>query len=416
LQKYGVDNPAKLDFIKEKTKQSNLQKYGVDNPAKLDFIKEKTKQSNLINYNVNHFTQSNKYKIKSRKTYVENIFDKIKDLVEVDNDNNYIIKCDCKKNHVYITNNRLYYQRKNKHTVQCTICNPIDKNSGLELLLSNFIKENYDGCIIENDRTFLSGKELDVYLPDLKLAFEFNGIYWHNELYKSKYYHYDKTNSCQENGIQLIHIYEDDWIYKENIIKSIILNKLGKISDKIFAENTEIREISDNILIRDFLNSNHIQGYIKSKIKIGLFYNEELVSLMIFANLAKTTNCKLKEISYEIVRYCNKLNTDIIGGESKIFKYFIEKYNPKEVISYVNRSNSNGILFESLGFNLVRITKPNYYYVVDGIRKPQSQFRKNVLVNQGFDKNKTEHEIMSERNIFRIFNSGYLKFIFINNQ
>jgi len=224
-----------------------------------------------------------------------------------------------------------------------------------------------------------------------------------------------KTNSCQDKDIQLFHIYEDEWIKKQDIIKSMILNKLGKTPNRIFARKTEVREITDNTVIRDFLNTNHLQGYIASKIKIGLFYDGELISLMTFGTGRKFMNTNFSENKYEMIRFCNKLNTNVIGGASKLFEYFVRKYNPKEVISYADRSHSNGGLYRQLKFELDHITEPNYYYVVDGSRKHRFGFRKDVLVKQGFDKNKTEHEIMLERKIYRIFNSGNLKFVFTNS-
>ena len=95
--------------------------------------------------------------------------------------------------------------------------------------------------------------------------------------------------------------------------------------------------------------------------------------------------------------------------------YFILKcikfYNT-EIITYTDRSQSQGKLYETLGFNFTYKTESNYYYVVDGIRKHRFVFRKDILVKEGYDVNKTEHEIMLERNLYRIYNAGNLKFIF----
>ena len=113
-----------------------------------------------------------------------------------------------------------------------------------------------------------------------------------------------------------------------------------------------------------------------------------------------------------MLRFCNKLSTNVVGGASRIFKYFINNYKPNEVISYADRSWSIGNLYEKLGFNLVSNTQPNYYYIVDGVRRYRFNFRKDKLVREGFDSNKTEHEIMLERKIFRIYDSGSLKYVY----
>jgi len=255
---------------------------------------------------------------------------------------------------------------------------------------------------------------LDIYLPELKLAFEFNGLWWHNELYKDKNYHLNKTEECEKLGIQLIHIWEDDWIYKQDIVKSIIINKLNKTPNKIFARKTIIKEINDNKLIREFLDKNHIQGFVGSKVKLGLFFENELVSLMTFGNRRVAMGKKTTNIDeYELLRFCNKLNTNVIGGASKLFKYFINNYKPKEITTYADRSISQGKLYETLGFISQGKTEPNYYYINNKIRQHRFNFRKDVLVKQGYDANKTEHDIMLERKIFRIYDSGNLKYSFL---
>jgi very-short-patch-repair endonuclease len=120
----------------------------------------------------------------------------------------------------------------------CTVCNPIEKPvSETENELAAFVKKHYNGDIILNDRNILNGKELDIYLPELKLAIEFNGLYWHSEMEKYDNYHVDKTNTCEKQDIQLIHIFEDDWNFKQDIVKSMLLNKFKRTDQSIFARN-----------------------------------------------------------------------------------------------------------------------------------------------------------------------------------
>lgn len=124
-------------------------------------------------------------------------------------------------------------------------------------------------------------------MPELNLAFEYNELHWHSELYKNKDYHINKTKMCKKQNIRLFHIYEDVWNYKQEIIKSMILNNIGKQKHKIFARKCKIKEVTNNKLIRSFLDKNHIQGFVGSSVKIGLYYNDELVSLI---TLKKTLN------------------------------------------------------------------------------------------------------------------------------
>jgi hypothetical protein len=305
------------------------------------------------------------------------------------------------------------YYRLEAHTVLCTCCNPIERSqSGLELFLLEFIKNNYSGEIIKNPRNIIAPYELDIYLPELNIAFEFNGLYWHSELYKSKDYHRIKTDMCLKSGIKLIHIWEDDWLYKQNIIKSMILNELRLNPSKIWARKCEIREIIGNTLSMNFLDNNHLQGNLNSSIKVGLYYNNELVSLMTFGKKRIALNSKSKEDEWELLRFCSKLNTSVIGGASRLFKYFINKYNPVEVVTYADRSFSSGKLYNVLGFKFDHITDNGYHYIIDGIREHRFNFRKDILVKQGFDVSKSESQIMLERGYHRLYNSGNLYYIF----
>ena len=413
LEKYGSKSPLEFKNILNKIKNTNIEKYDNEYYFGSDNFKNKIKNIFINNFGVDNPSKSEKLQNKKLRKLYDDL-----NILNIDfKKRTYDIQCDvC--NEKYIIPFGILHQRiKIYKTISCTICNPIGSfsSSGQEILLLNFIKENYKCEIISNSQKIINHHELDSYLPDLKLAFEFNGLYWHSELFKDKTYHLNKTELCEQQGIKLIHIYEDDWLFKQDIVKSRILNLLGK-SNKIFARKCFIKEISNNELIREFLEQNHLQGVVGSQIKIGLFYNDELVSLMTFGPQRKSMGQKSIEDTYEMLRFCNKLNTNVVGGASRLFKYFVDHYNPKEVISYADRSWSNGNLYEKLGFQFIHKTVPNYYYVIDGIRKYRFGYRKDVLVKQGYDPTKTEHQIMLEKGIFRIYDSGHLKYLYQNGK
>lgn len=455
LEKYGVTNVFQIEKIKEKIKKTNIEKYGVDNPSKnvdiknkkkltcethygttcplsSEIIKNKSKNTLLIKYGVDNISKIDEIKRKKENTCIKNngvkyisqsedfkkrikkkVLDFLKNKYGVIDyfDDNYQFYCDKCKSHYYI-NKRVYQTRREFSVEKCTYCNPIGSFSisGEEKKLMDFIKENYNNEVLENKK-IIHPYEIDIYLPDLKLGFEFNGLYWHSELYKENNYHFNKTELAEQQGIKLIQIYEDDWLYKQDIVKSRILNTIGK-SEKIMARRCEIREINNIETIRDFLNKNHLQGFVGSQIKIGLFFKEELVSLMTFGGTRAPMNQKKSKKVYEMIRFCNKLNVSVIGGANRLFRYFINNYNPIKIISYADRSWSQGHLYEELGFQLDRKTQPSYFYIINGMRKYRFSYRKDNLIRQGFDPNKTEHEIMLDRNIFRIYDSGHLKYIF----
>jgi len=438
ISRYGVDNYMMTDEFKNKKRITNLKKYGVDNYTKDKKIKEKIKNTIRNKYGVDCYLQTDMCKTIINDKYGGHhmTYKKKHDLLDdfykkqsllyyeklITNDKYTIIdisKKDIRLKHdscgkeFNIKKQQLYLRNKMNMEI-CIFCNklnePIEEKNIFEFM------GNLNIDIIRNTKDIISPYELDIYIPKLKIAFEYNGLHWHNELHKDSHYHLSKTELCEKNGIQLIHIWEDDWLYKQDIVKSMILNKIGKTSERIYGRKTEIKEIHDNNIIRDFLNKNHIQGFVGSKYKIGLYYNNELVSMMTFGKrriaLGKK---KTMNNEYELIRFCNKLDTVVIGGASKLFKYFINKYQPIEITTYADRSHSQGNMYEKLGFKLVSVTKPNYYYIIDKNRYYRFNFRKDKLVKEGFDKNKSEHEIMLNRNIYRIYDSGNLKYIFTNN-
>jgi hypothetical protein len=278
--------------------------------------------------------------------------------------------------------------------------------------IMDFIKNHYQGEIINGYRGFDKQKEIDIYLPDIKLGFEYNGLLWHSSKYMENNTMLNKLNIVESCGIKLINIFEDEWINKKNICKSRILNILGK-SNKLYARKCLIKEIPYKEA-KEFLNKNHIQGAVASKYNISLMYNGEIVSLMTFGNLRKNLGYTNKEGSFELLRFCNKLNISVIGGASKLFKYFIEKYNPFEIISYADRRWSQGNLYEKLGFNFINNTKPNYSYI-DGkkqIRINRFNLRKNILVEKyKCPENMTEVNFCESIGLYQLFDCGNKKYI-----
>ena len=434
FKNYGVDNPNKSEDIlirriesfkksdyKKNYLKTMLERYGVEYPYQNEEFLTKSKDTLLKNYGVEYPYQNESILLKTQKkrteTWVKNKINNNENIIEIDYENKeYVMKCDCNKDHIFKIKFDLFDSRNQFAQYKCTVCFPeyFNQTSMTEHDLLEFIKNNYTNEIIKNSKKIIAPYELDIYLPELKLAFEFNGLYWHSEQMKGNNYHLNKTELCEQQGIKLIQIYEDDWLFKQDIVKSRILNLIGKNLYKIHGRKCKIKEIIDNKLIREFLKTNHLQGFIGGQIKLGLYYNEELVSLMTFGKQRKSMGSKSEFNVYEMLRFCNKLNTTIIGSASKLFKYFINKYKPNEIISYADRSWSTGNLYEKLGFELVHKTKSNYYYIIDGVRKYRFLYRKDLLIKQGYDANKTEKDIMIDRKIYRIYDSGSMKYKYNN--
>lgn len=369
-ERYGFDNVSKVKSIRDKKEETMLNRWGVINPTYIESI-------NFIN---------------SIEGYVRHNVD----------EKTHTIKC--KEGHLYDINTNLFYSRYYRGINTCTICNKLDSvSSSYESLIFDFINENYDGDIIQSYR---DKYEIDIFIPQFNLGIEINGLYWHSSKFKEKNYHLNKTKYFEKKGIRIVHIWEDDIIFKCEIIKSILLNLIKK-SKRIFARQCEIREINDSFITKGFLEENHIQGFNNNiKKAIGLFYNNELVSLMCFNDLEGRK--RIKDNGFNINRFCNKLNTSVVGGASKLLKFFIHKYNPKYIISYADYSFSKGDLYFNLGFNIDNITYPDYKYVVGSKRIHKSNFKKEKLGIK--NENISEREFTELNNIYRIYDCGKIKY------
>ena len=445
LEKYGVENVFQSEIIKDKIKQTCIQKYGVENVMFDNSIKEKLKETNLEKHGVENVFQSEKIKNKMKNTWLnkygknhpcknKQIKEKaIKTTLERYGKDNYM------QSHITDSNFQKLNTKewlKNQHLIKKKSCVEIAQdlgvvNSTVRVKLNQFgidvnhyynvsfaekeifkFIEDKNIVILKNNRKIISPYELDIYIPEYKLAIEFNGAFWHSSYSlesdkKYKNYHLMKTEMCKKKGIQLLHIFENEWLdeKKQNIWKSIINSNLGK-NETINSDNCEIKEIKDNSLIHVFLDNNNLQGFSNGSIKLGLFYGNELVSLIVFDKHAK--------YGWEMIRFCDKKYLNIIGGAEKLFKYFVEHHNPKSIIGYVDKRYDSGKEYKELRFIHLYDSSPNYFYfkINEMVLHPRVKFQKHKLVKllENFDENKSEAENMYENGYRRIWDCGYMTF------
>ena len=455
FKNYGVKNVFESDIIKDKISKTCLLKYGTD--KYINSINFKEKYIEFCNsHGVDHYSKTVDFKNKFEKTCLLNwgfktnlINPKIIDNIKETNRERYGFDHVMKNNSISLLNttslidgrigfynnlgyefisydydNRIYNLRKKEcghefkisydlfrsrikyNNNSCLICYPKSEMSSIkEIELSRFIKNLCDNTVL-NSRNILNGKEIDIYLPDYRLGVEFNGLYWHSNKFKEKKYHYDKSNDCKKLGIHLIHVWEDDWSNKQEIVKSIIKNKLSLIKNKIFARKCEIVEVSNSIS-NEFLDNNHIQGGTNASKCIALKYNNEIVSIMTFGNRRINSKSEM-----ELIRFCNKIDTVVVGSSSKLFNYFICNNAFEKIISYSDQSIFDGRMYSNLGFENKGETQLNYYWTDLYKRYHRFNFNKKKLIKLGYDENKTEDEIMHEIGYYKIWSCGQIRWEF----
>jgi len=521
VEKYGIDNPGKLDRVKNKRRKTNLKKFGVDNPNKLKEVIDKRKKTNLQKYGKEFYIQTEEFKEKSKKTNLEKYgtewylqsdlgkkkvketlllkygIDNISLLQETINKikktklvkhgsanycNTSLIKktklkrynnatfnnknkskktClkkygaenvmqvdDIKNRHFqnkkklrykffkrlsyleplfteeeYINSKSKYYWKckkcnsvfedyyHNGNPPRCVKCYPVKSNrSKIEDDICTWLRSKIN--FVTNKKFYFNGNknsyEIDIYFPEQKIGIELNGIYWHSENSgkKTKEYHLNKTKFFNKKDIQVIHIWDIEWINKTDIVKSLLLAKLNLITTKIYGRKTKIVEVSNKVAT-DFYTYNHLQSGINSSINLALVYEDKIVSMVSFSKSRFN-----KKYEYEMTRFSNRINTIVIGGFSKLLNYFTLNYS-SSLITYADLRYSTGQVYYRNNFKLIDQSSPNYFYTRDYKHlesriKYQKHKLKRLLEN--FDESLTEWENMQLNSYDRVWDCGNLVF------
>jgi len=431
-EKYGVENAAQSPIVYDKIRKTNLEKYGVENPSQHEDVKRKKIETCQNNFGVDYGTQSPIVYDKIRKTNLEKYgvenpsqHDGIKRKIQNTHHLNFINTLS--ENYLDVLNEKYKEYCENKfsflwlsHQTQIPpnglrslmkrynleIKNHPIKVSSEEYDLFKHVSSFYDGKITQSDRKQLSGKEIDIWIPEKNLGIEYHGVYWHSE---NPISHLEKYKIAKDAGISLLQIFSSEWKYKSEIVVSLIKAKLNIFDDRVFARHTMVKEIT-NDEYKSFTEQNHLQGYSPAKIRVGLFIDNILISVMSFSKPRFDKNHE-----WEMVRYCNLLNTQIIGGASKLFKYFIKTYNPSSVITYADVRYSTGEIYNTLGFNYSHHSPPNFFYfkpyeeILESRQKYQ-KYKLKKLFPDLYDVTKTGEQIMLEAGYSRIYDAGNLVF------
>lgn len=256
--------------------------------------------------------------------------------------------------------------KPNSHNL-CHKCYANISQSSPELEIKDIINTMYNGRCIENSRSIIPPLELDLYYPEKNIAIEFNGNYWHDENHKPKDYHFNKFKLCKDKNIRLVSIYESDWFNKRDNIISLLKNIFIE-SKIIYARNCTISKL-DHKTKSAFINEYHFYGDSnQGTISYGLYYNDELVSVMSFGKLRGQNKLHNNKDHYELVRFVTKCNVRIIGGASKLLKKFISEYQPVYIICYSDNDFFTGDTYNKLGFKLKSLGESIDYQWVKGTK------------------------------------------------
>ena len=414
MEKYGVKNFAMLEESIIKAKKTKLERYGDENYNN----PQKRAANNLVKYGATTYFGSEEgraaiVEIKNKKNGTGDGYINWKPF-----NKRIIIERYLRDEKIDIESIKVDYKRSTSFVYK--------KMKDLTIpFKSKFSKEKeinieFNNIFTINDRKLIKPLELDLYSKEHNFAIEYNGLMWHsfghskhsmfNKPIEHRNKHLRKTELAEEKGIQLFHIFENEWLdkNKKSIWVSMIEDKLNK-NRKIGARKCSIKEVPTKEA-RRFIDDNHMQGYCNSSIKIGMYYEDSLMSIMTFGKPRFN-----KDIDYELIRFCTKKGYTIQGGGSRMLKYFEKTYKPKSLLSYANRRWSTGNFYIKSGFTFKYNTTPNYFYFhpKENILWSRNKFQKHKLKGllETFNPDVTETINMFNNGYRKIYDSGNKVFL-----
>jgi hypothetical protein len=432
LLRYGVENPYQSPSVKRKIRQTMLSKYGVEHPSQSSEIQEKRRQTVQQRYGVENLQQSTEVQEKSRQTMLK------KYGVEYPSQSKEIRKkitqTNMKRLGVENPAQSLSVQQKIKQTTlenygveninqlpenrnrlkEWCVKNP-DKifTSKPELEILEWVRQYYPDAGKYRDKTY----EIDIFIPEVDIGIEYNGLYHHQEdVLEKRYgngsgrnYHFNKTRHFESKGIRLIHIFAHEWEERQQQVKSFLLSAIGKNVCKIGARQCDVIWTSDRqdiTEIHQFLKDYHIQGAARNtKYAIKTVYNEEIVAVATFGGHHRNNRSR----EWVLTRFCTKIGITVQGLLSKISK-LASRQLKGDILSWAHYRISTGNGYQKAGWILDETLRPDYFYH-DGRGKAVSkQSRQKRLI--GTPKEMTEKEHAELDGLTPVYDCGKLRYIY----
>ena len=443
-ENYGVDHVSQTEEFKIKFKETSQERFGTDNPAQNSEVRAKIEATNLEKYGATSYLGSEEG-IEATKQRMKTLYGKeniaqteewklaiMKECTNIEEWMKFVEDVEGYISLHYQEEKPTYKQLADRLGVRIsTVADCIERNKFNHLIkfsqsyMEQEVSELLDSLRINyqmHNRSVIAPNELDIYIPDYRLAIECNPTATHNSSFGymnidnniiDYSYHKKKTDLCESQGVFLFHIFGYDWKHHKPVIESMLRNLLQKNDIVIYARKCEVKEVNwqDSL---EFLKTNHRQGASSASIRLGLYYNNELVSLMTFNKMRTTIGTGSEDLTdcWELARFCSKLNTSVVGAASKLFKHFVTEYTPQRIRSFSDRAHTKGTLYSNLGFKEVRRSDPGYMWVDTKTDvaynrvNAQKQNIKKFLHDDDIDLALTEREIMESHGFARVYDSG----------
>lgn len=386
-ENHGVRSVLGLKENRDKALLAVQEKYGANSSFASNQVKAKVRKTMMDKYGVEHHSQSHidpgrleELHDKEKFTQIYHSYERVEQLME----------------YFGVSRSAIHHRAQEWDL-------PVKHNSSshVENQIAEFVR-NLGFEVIQNDRSVIGPREIDIWVPERAVGIEYDGIYYHSSKFISNnHHHLEKTEAAEAAGAQLVHVFSDEWETNNHVVTSRLQHILGVNSRRIFARKTYMTEISPKTS-NWFMDNNHIQGACPSSVRLGLYYEGDLVAVMTFGKPRFS-----RQYDWELIRYATLSGTTVVGGASKLLKQF-RTQNPGTLVSYADRRWSQGNLYQKLGFKHSHDSGPNYFYVVGNQRQTRNAWQKHKLKGklELFDENLTEVENMKQNGYYRIFDCG----------
>jgi very-short-patch-repair endonuclease len=323
IKKYGVEHPSQSEVVKNKAKQTNVERYGVESPSKLEAVKEKSIKTCLKKYGVPHHTMTQEYKDRTSQRASSKFNGKTSKewAKELQISRSYF--------NILVREFGIEHALSHEKTV-----------SSIELAVRNILLEL--GVVFETQFK-VKNRIADFFIPEHDLIIEADGHYWHSDAVNDdKMYHFKKRQLYVDSGFSPLFFREGEIVNKTNIVRSIISNRIGR-SEKIFARKCSLVSL-DRKTRKHFFEENHLMGGGSGK-AFALESGGKVVAAMQYTN---------KSGCVDISRFCSAVNTQVVGGFSKLLAAIEASERPSKVTNFVDLRYGSGSHLKRFGFNLER--------------------------------------------------------------
>lgn len=287
----------------------------------------------------------------------------------------------------------------------CPQCSANSYSSGPEHEMAEHLR-SLGLNVQQTVRSLVPRTEFDIYLPDYKLAIEFNGLFWHSEAFKVRDYHRTKLEKARSVDVRLLQIWEDEWHANKDLVLRMIEHKIGvSRQPRVYGRQTSRVEVLWPEA-QEFLDSHHIQGAVRGSYYLGLRDKEgTLVALMV---LRREANGEV----LNILRYAT--SATVIGGFTKLMSWAESTYRPRKLITFSDNCISDGELYGSTGFVAEAELAPDYRYLVRGERKHKFNYQLKRFrddPNLQWVEGATEVDLAILNKLHRIYDAGKVRWV-----